>query len=201
MAFDARLIPLILSLGLDTFALSTALGVAPLPVRTRLRLALTFAAAEGVMPAVGLLLGRPLGDAIGGWAVYGAAVLLIGTGAWLLRESLENDDNDDDDEPGGESARIRRAATARGWPLLGIALSVSLDELAMGFSFGVLRVPVVPALVAIALQALVVSLGGQWVGQRVGAALGERAEMAAGVVLCLLGLAIGLGRLAGLPGL
>lgn len=79
--------------------------------------------------------------------------------------------------------------------------SVSLDELAMGFSFGVLRVPVVPALVAIALQALVVSLGGQWIGQRVGAALGERAEVAAGVVLCLLGLVFGIGRLVGLSGM
>jgi putative Mn2+ efflux pump MntP len=200
MAFDARLVALILSLGLDTFALSTALGVAPLPGRTRLRLALTFATAEGLMPAVGLLLGRPLGDAIGTGAVYIAAVLLIGTGVWLLREGLEDDDNADD-EPGGEAARIMSAAMARGWPLLGIALSVSLDELAMGFSFGVLRVPVVPALGAIALQALVVSVIGQWIGQRVGAALGERAEMAAGVVLCLLGLAVGLGRLAGLSGM
>jgi putative Mn2+ efflux pump MntP len=200
MAFDARLVPLILSLGLDTFALSTALGVAPLPARARLRLALTFTTAEGLMPAVGLLLGRPLGDAIGTGAVYIAAVLLIGTGVWLLREGLEDDD-DADDEPGGEAARIMSAAMARGWPLLGIALSVSLDELAMGFSFGVLRVPVVPALGAIALQALVVSVIGQWIGQRVGAALGERAEMAAGVVLCLLGLAVGLGRLAGLSGM
>jgi putative Mn2+ efflux pump MntP len=152
------------------------------------------------VPAVGLLLGRPLGDAIGAGAVYIAAVLLIGTGVWLLREGLEDDD-DADDEPGGEAARIMSAAMARGWPLLGIALSVSLDELAMGFSFGVLRVPVVPALGAIALQALVVSVIGQWIGQRVGAALGERAEMAAGVVLCLLGLAVGLGRLAGLSGM
>ena len=200
MAFDARLVPLILSLGLDTFALSTALGVAPLPARTRLRLALTFATAEGLMPAVGLLLGRPLGDAIGTGAVYIAAVLLIGTGVWLPREGMEDDD-DADDEPGGEAARIMSAAMARGWPLLGIALSVSLDELAMGFSFGVLRVPVVPALGAIALQALVVSVIGQWIGRRVGAALGERAEMVAGVVLCLLGLAVGLGRLAGFSGM
>ncbi len=195
MALDARLAALILSLGLDTFALSTALGVAPLPARTRLRLALTFAAAEGLMPAVGLLLGRPLGDAIGRWAVYAAAVLLVGTGVWLLREGLADDD--DDDEPGGEAARIMSAATARGLPLIGIALSVSLDELAVGFSFGVLRLSVAPALAAIALQALVVSLGGQWLGRRVGAALGERAEIAAGAVLCLLGLAFGLGRLLG----
>jgi len=192
--FDARLIPLILSLGLDTFALSTALGVAPLSARTRLRLALTFAAAEGLMPAVGLFLGRPLGDAIGRWAVYIAAALLVATGVWLLREGLGGDD---DDEPGGETAKIMRAATARGLPLVGIALSVSLDELAMGFSFGVLRVPVVPALVAIALQALVVSLGGQWIGQRVGAALGERAEVLAGGVLCLLGVGFIVARVLG----
>jgi len=192
--FDARLIPLILSLGLDTFALSTALGVAPLPVRTRLRLALTFAAAEGVMPAVGLLIGRPLGATIGGWAVYIAAALLIGTGVWMLREGLEDDD---DDEAGGEASKIMSAATARGLPLVGIALSVSLDELAMGFSFGVLRVAVAPALIAIALQALVVSLGGQWIGQRMGAALGERAEVLAGVVLCLLGVGFIVARVTG----
>ncbi|MDQ2828619.1 MAG: manganese efflux pump MntP family protein [Chloroflexota bacterium] len=192
--FDARLIPLILSLGLDTFALSTALGVAPLPARTRLRLALTFAMAEGLMPAVGLLLGRPLGAAIGGWALYIAAVLLIGTGVWMLREGLEDDD---DDERGGEASKIMSAATARGLPLVGIALSVSLDELAMGFSFGVLRVAVAPALIAIALQALVVSLGGQWIGQRMGAALGERAEVLAGVALCLLGVGFIVARLLG----
>ncbi len=197
-AFDLRLLPLILSLGLDTLALSIALGLAPLPPRTRLRLALTFAAAEGLMPAVGLLIGRPLGEAIGGGAVYIAGALLIATGLWLLREALEEDD--DDDDAGGERGKILSAASAHGLPLVGIALSISLDELAMGFSFGVLRLPVVPALIAIALQALVVSLGGQWLGQRVGGALGERAEMAAGVVLCLLGVGFIGARLLGVSG-
>jgi len=197
-AFDLRLLPLIFSLGLDTLALSIALGLAPLPSRTRLRLALTFAAAEGLMPAVGLLMGRPVGQAIGGWAVYIAGILLIATGLWLLREAMGEDD--DDDDGGGEQGKILSAASARGLPLVGIALSISLDELAMGFSFGVLRLPVVPALIAIALQALVVSLGGQWLGQRVGGALGERAEMAAGVVLCLLGLGFMGARLLGVSG-
>lgn len=188
-SFDLRLVPLILSLGLDTLALSVTLGVAPLPARTRVRLALAFATAEGMMPAVGLLAGRPLGEAIGGAADYLAGVLLIGAGAWILREGRADDDE------GGEQARIVRAASARGLPLLGIALSVSLDELALGFSFGVLRVPVAPALLAIAVQAFVISLGGQWLGQRVGAALGERAEALAGAVLCLLGAAFIVARL------
>jgi len=197
-AFDLRLLPLIFSLGLDTLALSIALGLAPLPSRTRLRLALTFAAAEGLMPAVGLLMGRPVGQAIGGWAVYIAGILLIATGLWLLREAMGEDD--DDDDGGGEQGKILSAASARGLPLVGIALSISLDELAMGFSFGVLRLPVVPALIAIALQALVVSIAGQWLGQHVGGALGERAEMAAGVVLCLLGLGFIGARLLGVSG-
>ena len=188
---DLRVIPLILSLGLDTFALSTTLGIAPLSRRARLRVALTFAAAEGLMPAVGLLMGRPLGEAVGRWDVYAAAVLLLMTGLWLLREGLAEDD---------ERAQILRLASAQGLTLVGLALSVSLDELAVGFSFGILRIALAPALVAIALQALLLSLCGLWLGSRVGRALGERAELLAGAVLCVLGIALAVGRLMGLTG-
>jgi manganese efflux pump family protein len=188
---DLRVIPLILSLGLDTFALSTTLGIAPLSQRARLRLALTFAAAEGLMPAVGLLIGRPLGEAVGRWDVYAAAVLLFVTGLWMLREGLAEDD---------ERAQILRMASAQGLTLVGLALSVSLDELAVGFSFGVLRIALLPALVAIALQALLLSLCGLWLGSRVGRALGERAALLAGAVLCVLGIALAVGRLTGLTG-
>ena len=194
---DLRLIPLIHSLGLDTFALSTALGLAPLSLRARVRLALTFAVAEGLMPAVGLLIGRPLGEAVGRWDVYAAAALLIVTGLWMLREGLAEDD---ERSGGDERAQIMRLASAQGLSLAGLALSVSLDELAVGFSFGILRIALLPALVAIALQALLLSLCGLWLGRRVGRALGERAEMLSGVVLCLLGIALGVGRLMGLTG-
>jgi putative Mn2+ efflux pump MntP len=95
---DLRVIPLILSLGLDTFALSTTLGIAPLSRRARLRLALTFAAAAGLMPAVGLLIGSPLGEAVGRWDVYAAAALLLVTGLWMLREGLAADDERSSDD-------------------------------------------------------------------------------------------------------
>ena len=194
---DLRLIPLILSLGLDTFALSTTLGIAPLSRRARLRLALTFALAEGLMPAVGLLIGRPLGEAVGRWDVYAAAALLVVTGLWMLREGLAEDD---ERSSGDERAQIRRLASVQGLSLVGLALSVSLDELAVGFSFGILRIALVPALVAIALQALLLSLCGLWLGSRVGHALGERAAMLAGAVLCVLGIALAVGHLTGVTG-
>jgi len=189
---DARLIPLFLSLGLDTLALSIVVGVAPLPSAARLRLALTFALAEGVMPAVGLVVGQPLGHALGGWSAYAAAALVIGAGLWILREALADDDGDD-----GEGARVARADSAGGLALLGIALSVSLDELAVGFSFGLLRLPVAPALLAIGLQAFCLSVCGLWLGQRVGVAAGERAEALAGALLCLLGIGLVVARLTG----
>jgi manganese efflux pump family protein len=204
----ARLILFALPLGLDTFALSTVLGMTPLPARRRVRLALTFAAAEGAMPAIGLLLGLPLGRAIGAWSNYLAGVLIVGIGVWMIwkerGDDTEHPDKDaggdaDADAEDGEAAKIARVATKGGWATAGLALSASLDELAVGFSFGVLGFPLVPALIIIAVQALLVSLAGQWLGMRAGRTIGERAEHLAGPVLCLLGLWFVLGQLIGLP--
>jgi putative Mn2+ efflux pump MntP len=177
-----RLILFALPLSLDNFAASTVLGVTPLPARARWRLALTFAAAEGLMPAVGLLLGLPLGAAIGEASPYVAGAVMAGVGMWLWWQSRGDDDREDD-----EGARIARAAKQTGWAVLGIALGISLDELAIGFSFGMLRLPLAPALAVLAAQALLVSAAGQWVGRRVGVSIGERAERLAGPALCILG--------------
>src|SRR5215472_2005600 len=134
-----RLILFALPLSLDNFATSTVLGVTPLPAWARWRLALTFAAAEGLMPAVGLLLGLPLGAAIGEASPYVAGAVMAGVGLWLWWQSRGDDDREDD-----EGARIARAAKQTGWAVLGIALGIGLDELAIGFSFGVLRLPLAP---------------------------------------------------------
>lgn len=197
-----RLILFALPLGLDTFALSTVLGTTPMPARSRMRLALTFAAAEGMMPAIGLLLGLPLGRAIGVWSDYLAGALIFGVGLWMvLKEWGERGGKDagDENDESDEVAAVARAVKRGAWATAGLALSVSLDELAVGFSFGVLGFPLVPALMVIALQALLVSLAGQWVGMRAGHAIGQRAERLAGPVLCLLGLWFIISRLAGLP--
>jgi putative Mn2+ efflux pump MntP len=80
-----RVILVVLPFSLDTFALSTILGVLPLTRGQRLRIAIVFAAAEGLMPAVGLVVGLPLGHALGRYASYVAGALLIGIGGWVWR--------------------------------------------------------------------------------------------------------------------
>jgi putative Mn2+ efflux pump MntP len=181
-----RVILVVLPLGLDTFALSTVLGVLPLAKGQRLRIAGLFAAAEGLMPAVGVLLGLPLGHALGHWASYVAGVLLIGIGGWMWwheqRERAGGSEDEDD-----ETTKLMSAATGSTWSLMGLALSISLDELAVGFSLGLLDLPLIPILVLIALQALLLSLAGQWIGRNAGQRLGPFAEQLVGPLLCLLG--------------
>jgi putative Mn2+ efflux pump MntP len=80
----ARLIAFVVPLGLDTFAVSAALGLGGLAANQRLRLSLLFASFEGATPPVGLLLGGALGYAIGDGADYLAGGLLIVYGLYTV---------------------------------------------------------------------------------------------------------------------
>jgi putative Mn2+ efflux pump MntP len=70
------------------------------------------------------------------------------------------------------------------------ALSVSMDELAVGFSMGALGLPVGLAVALIAAQAFGVTLLGMALGNRIGEHVAERGETVAGVVLCGLALVL-----------
>jgi manganese efflux pump family protein len=67
-----------------------------------------------------------------------------------------------------------------------LAVSASLDELAIGFTVGLLRLPVVPVIAVIAVQAFAVSWLGMRLGERVGERVREGAERLGGVALALL---------------
>lgn len=169
---------LFVSLGLDTLAVAVGLGLSGLARAKWLRVGLVFAVFEGGMPILGILVGKHLSHSAAQWAGYVAAALLILVGGHEIKEQLS--DEDEDDKP----------PSVEGGKLLLTGLSVSLDELAVGFALGVLRVPLGPALAYIAVQAFVVTFIGLAFGERIGKRLGERAELAAGIVLVLLGLAL-----------
>jgi putative Mn2+ efflux pump MntP len=180
------LLALVLPLGLDTFAVATALGVVGVSPRRRLALGAIFAAFEGGMPLIGLLIGLELGDRIGGTAGYIAIAALALLGAYELFGDEER-----------EEAIVGSLARAKGLVLVSAGLAVSLDELAIGFSFGLLNVPVVPAVVAIAVQAVIVSQLGFMLGSRIREEVREGAERIAGVVLIVVAVVLLVARLAG----
>jgi len=181
----ARVIALVLPLGLDTFAIAAALGMTRLTVSQRVRFGLLFAAFEGGMPVIGLLVGVGLGRVIGGWSEYVAIAALAGLGFYVLFR------RDEDGE------RAKKLVASTGMAMIVLGLSVSLDELAIGFGLGLLSVPIVPAIVLIAAQAFIVSQVGFAIGDRIGEATREGAEKVAGAALILIAAALLVAKILG----
>jgi putative Mn2+ efflux pump MntP len=175
------LIALVVPLGLDTFAIAAALGMSGLTRQDRIRVTVLFTAFEMGMPIVGIVLGAVAGNVAGNAAEFVAIAVLIGLGVFMLWP--RRDDRD-------VSERVGLLARTRGLAAIGLGISISLDELAIGFTLGLLRFPVVLVIALIGLQTLIVTQAGLRLGSRIGQAVRERAEQLAGVVLAALGLVL-----------
>jgi len=165
---------LLLPLGLDTFALSAALGVAGLTKEDRIRASLLFTVFEAGMPILGMLVGLAIGRVVGAWAGYGGILFLLIAGALLLRPG--HDEN-------AEERRLKVLAQARGLAIIDLGLGISIDELTVGLSAGLLAIPIALALIWIAIQAFIATQVGLRFGARIGDQLRDRSEKAAGAAL------------------
>lgn len=171
-----RLLAFVLPLGVDSFAVAAALGAArPAGLAMRLRVSLIFVIFEAGMPLVGLAAGGGLARVVGTTADYLAGAAVIGVGVWMLVS------RDDDEDKAG------RLSGTHGLAMIALGLSISTDELAIGFSLGLVRLPVVPVIVAIGVQALLASQLGLALGAVVGERFRERAEQVAAFALIALG--------------
>ena len=177
---------LLLPLALDTFALAAALGVAGLTGPDRIRVTVVFTAFEALMPIAGMLIGRAAGQLLGDWAEYGGIAFLLVAGLLLLWPRKDEE---------GETRRLNLLAHARGMAVVGLGMSISIDELTIGFSAGLLGLSILTTVAWIAAQALVASQVGLRLGSRLGEAVRERAESAAGVALILVALVLLVPRL------
>jgi manganese efflux pump family protein len=185
MGTALKLAGVVLPLGLDTFAVALALGLAGLGPGPRLRMSLLFAGFEAAMPLLGVALGAPLGEQIGSAADYIAAGLIFALGLYMLLFE-------------GEQEERLLSLSRRG--LLGalaLGASISLDELAIGFSAGLLRLPIAAMVVAIAAQAFVLTQLGMRLGGRAGEGMREASEKLAALALLALGALLLIARLLG----
>ena len=171
------------SVGLDNFGASTALGVSGVDRRLRLRVALIFGVFEAAMPVVGLLLGHSLAHFLGSAANLIGGATLVAAGAYAIATEPLGGKED----AGAPEPSVKRLL------LLGAALSI--DNLIIGFALGTYHVNLVAAAVVIAVISVALSLLGLEIGSRLGERLGQRAELVGGAVLILVGLAIGTGLL------
>jgi manganese efflux pump family protein len=179
-----KTIVFMIPLALDTFAVSAAIGVAGLPDHQRLRVSAIFAGFEMVMPLVGFAVGRALGGAVGGLADYLAIAILVAVGVTMQRTDAD------------DAAIARAASNTHGAAILALGMSISLDELAIGLTIGLLRLPILLVVLLIGAQAFIAAQLGHRLGTRLGEQITEGAEKLAGVVLVLLGLTLLIQRFA-----
>ena len=157
-------------LSLDNFRVSIVLGTVPFGVQRALRVALTFGMLDAIMPLVGLLIGRQVGESIGDVADMVGAAALGGYGLYLVISSLRNPEPDELDHP---------------WALFGIPLTLSLDNLFAGASLGILGLsPWFSAAVFGAMTAIL-SLVGLRLGRAAARLIRIRSDLLSGVTLII----------------
>ncbi|MFE7974121.1 manganese efflux pump MntP family protein [Streptomyces shenzhenensis] len=157
-------------LSLDNFRVSIALGTVPFGLRRAVQVALTFGLWDAIMPLVGLLIGRRIGESLGGVADVVGAAALGGYGLYLVVSALRNPEPDELDHP---------------WALFGIPLTLSLDNLFAGASLGIIGLSPWFSAAVFGVITAVMSLVGLRLGRVAARLIRIRSDLLSGVTLII----------------
>ena len=157
--------------------------------RSRLMLMpLMFGLFQGLMPVAGYLLGGLAAEVIETYAGVITLVILGLVGGNMIREGVcarrGAGEQDGPEEPGaGPVARRLTLVT-----VLAQAIATAIDAFAVGVSLRAQAVSVVVAAPVIALTTFLCCVAAHALGRKLGEVLGDRAQVAGGIVLVLIGL-------------
>ena len=167
-----------LALAMDAFAVAVGLSLAGggLHGARSFRLAFHFGLFQFVMPIAGWAAGQSVIKLIADYDHWVAAGLLVFVGGKMIVESFHK----------AEEIERKGADATRGFSLILLSLATSLDALAVGLSFGALRVPILIPAAVIGIVCFAVTLAGAKIGPWLGKLAGKWAEIAGGVVLLLI---------------
>ena len=117
-----------LGLSMDAFAVSISKGLAMRAFRWKQALAIAccFGLFQGIMPAIGYVVGLQFSQMIQNWDHWIAFVLLALIGVNMIREGLSSND-----EPAPSLISLKH--------LLTLGVATSIDALAVGVSFAFLK--------------------------------------------------------------
>ena len=174
------IILLALSTGIDNFAVSAAIGLNGVQAKHRFRIALTIGVFETAMTVAGLLLGDRMAGLLGGYTNWIGGSLLIGTGAYIIITANR------------ESGGLKKNSRNKYAQQLITAISLSIDNLIIGFSLGSQKIPINEAIIVIAVISISLSLLGMELGSRLSSKVEEYSEIISGLIIMGVGLIIAL---------
>jgi len=172
-----------IGLSMDAFAVSMCkgLGMKRLNRKHAFIIALFFGGFQALMPLIGWFLGTQFEQyiqSVDHWIAFG---LLAYIGGKMLWDAIRGDDCE-------EAQRAESKLDVK--ELVVLAIATSIDALAAGITFAVLKTPIVPAVTLIGLITLALCFIGVSVGFRFGSKYEKAAQITGGVVLILIGLKI-----------
>ncbi len=180
------ILPIAFVLALDAFsaAIAAAAFLGKMKVRQKFRLSFHFGLFQFLMPLIGWIAGTSIEqyiEKVDHWLAFG---LLSFIGARMIVD--------------GRRAGKRKLSNdvSKGWSLVGLSLATSIDALAVGFSFGLIKASIVFPAIIIGIVAALMTLLGIRLGTMLSAKFGPRMSVIGGLVLIGIGLHIVLEHLS-----
>lgn len=166
-------------LAMDAFAVSVCKGLSmkKIILKNALIIGLYFGIFQALMPVIGYFLGGTFSSFVQKADHWIAFILLALIGGNMIRESLSKDK-----EEGNDSIDFKT--------MIVLAVATSIDALAVGVTFAFFEVNLILAITVIGVITFVLSFAGVYIGNRFGDKLEDKAELAGGVILILIGLKI-----------
>ena len=171
-------------LSMDAFAVAICKGLnmRKLDKVQTLVIAFFFGGFQALMPFVGWLLGKQFEAYITSFDHWIAFVLLAFIGGKMIWDVFKGDDKDESCCEEGAKLDVKE--------LFMLAIATSIDALAVGISFAFLQVNIVSAITLISCTTFVISAAGVFIGHKFGSKYEDKASLAGGIILILIGLKI-----------
>lgn len=169
-------------LSMDAFAVSVCKGLAMKESTWKAGCiaGVWFGCFQGLMPAIGYLLGVQFKEVIVSVDHWIAFILLGIIGGNMVKEAVT--EKDACDMNANASLDIKT--------MLPLAVATSIDALAVGVTFAFLQAPIIPAVTFIGIVTFTISVAGVKIGNIFGTKYQAKAELAGGIILILMGIKI-----------
>jgi putative Mn2+ efflux pump MntP len=167
-------------LSMDAMAVAMVSGCAvrKIELRPALRMAFFFGFFQVIMPVIGWLAGLGFKEAISSFDHWLAFSLLLFIGGKMIWEACRPKD-------------CRTRTNMMSLPvLLGMAVATSIDALAVGLSFSLLAVNIIPPVLIIGLVTFSLSFLGIMAGHKFGSKIAGKTEILGGLILIAIGFKI-----------
>jgi putative Mn2+ efflux pump MntP len=165
---------------MDAFAVSICKGLSMKKINWKkaIIIGLYFGIFQALMPVIGYFLGTTFQSLVTDIDHWIAFILLALIGGNMIREALLED----------ESQNCNDNVDFK--TMIVLAIATSIDALAVGITFAFLDINVPMAVSLIGITTFIISLIGVKIGNRFGSKYENKAQIAGGVVLILIGLKI-----------